>query len=85
MSIKKCMIDGLYVQMYDEIEKLEDDNPRIAILLCCDTDEDVARYSSIHVNNQLYAAKYKTYLPSEEELKREIERQKNFFYLKTKE
>ena len=68
--------------MDDEIEKQEDDNPRIAILLCCDTDEDVARYSSIHVNNQLYATKYKTYLPSEEELKREIERQKNFFYLK---
>ena len=72
----------IYVQMDDEIEKQEDDNPRIAILLCCDTDEDVARYSSIHVNNQLYAAKNKTYLPSEEELKREIERQKNFFYLK---
>ena len=72
----------IYVQMDDEIEKQEDDNPRIAILLCCDTDEDVARYSSIHVNNQLYATKYKTYLPSEEELKRKIERQKNFFYLK---
>ena len=72
----------MYVQMYDEIEKQEDDNPTIGILLCSDTDEDVARYSSLHINNQLYAAKYKTYLPSEEELKREIERQKTFFYLK---
>ena len=71
----------MYVQMYDEIEKQEDDNPTIGILLCSDTDEDVARYSSLHVNNQLYAAKYKTYLPSEEELRKEIERQKTFFYL----
>ncbi len=70
--------------MFDEIEKQEDDDPTIGILLCSDTDEDVARYSSLHINSQLYAAKYKTYLPSEEELKREIERQKTFFYLKQK-
>ncbi len=43
--------------------------------------ENEARYSTLHVNNQLFAAKYKTYLPSEEELKAEIERQKTFFYL----
>ncbi len=71
----------MYVQMYDDIEKQEDDNPTIGILLCSDTDEDVARYSSLRANDQLYAAKYKTYLPSEEELKKEIERQKTFFYL----
>ena len=59
--------------MYDEIEKQEDDNPTIGILLCSDTDEDVTRYSSPHINNQLYAAKYKAYLTSEE-LKRKIER-----------
>ena len=75
----------MYVQMFDEMEKQEDDNPTIGILLCSDTDEDVARYSRLHINNQLYAAKYKTYLPSEEELKREIERQKTFFYLKQKD
>ena len=75
----------MYVQMFDEMEKQEDDNPTIGILLCSDTDEDVARYSRLHINNQLYAAKYKTYLPSEEELKREIERQKTFFYLKWKD
>lgn len=74
----------MYVHMYDELEKQEDDNPTIGILLCSDTDEDVARYSSLHINNQLYAAKYKTYLPSEEELKREIDRLKTFFYLKQK-
>ncbi len=71
----------MYVQMYDERERQPDDNPTIGILLCPDMDNDIARYSSLHVSNQLYAAKYKTYLPSEEELKREIERQKSFFYL----
>ncbi len=71
----------MYVKMYDEMEKGEDDKPTIGILLCSDTDEDVARYSNLHTSNQLYAAKYKTYLPSEDELKKEIERQKAFFYL----
>ncbi len=71
----------MYVQMYDERERQPDDNPTIGILLCPDMDNDIARYSNLHVSNQLYAAKYKTYLPSEEELKREIERQKSFFYL----
>ncbi len=71
----------MYVQMYDERERRPDDNPTIGILLCPDTDEDVARYSSLHLSNQLYASKYKIYLPSEEELKREIARQKAFFYL----
>lgn len=71
----------MYVKMYDEMEKQEDDKPSIGILLCSDTDEDVARYSNLHTSNQLYAAKYKTYLPSEDELKKEIERQKVFFYL----
>lgn len=42
--------------------------------LCSDTDEDIARYSILHGNEQLFASKYKLYLPSEEELKREIEK-----------
>ena len=71
----------MYVKMYDEREKQSDDNPTIGILLCPDTDEDVARYSNLHASNQLYAAKYKTYLPSKEELRKEIERQKVFFYM----
>ena len=71
----------MYVQMYDEIEKQEDDNPTIGILLCSDTDDCVARYSRLHSNNQLFAEKYKTYLPTEQELKAEIERQRIFFQL----
>ena len=69
----------MYVRMYDELKKAKDDNPTIGILLCSDTDADVARYSVLHGNEQLFATKYKTYLPTEEELKAEIETQKAIF------
>lgn len=69
----------MYVRMYDELKKAKDDNPTIGILLCTDTDADVARYSVLQGNEQLFATKYKTYLPTEEELKAEIETQKEIF------
>ena len=56
-------------------------NPTIGILLCADTDEDVAHYSVLNGNDQLFAAKYLTYMPTKEELRREIEQQKEFFRL----
>lgn len=49
------------------------------MLLCTDADSTIARYSVLHENEQLFAAKYMTYMPSEEELRREIEQQKQFF------
>jgi len=69
----------MYVRMYDELKKAKDDNPTIGILLCTETDADVARYSVLNGNEQLFATKYKTYLPTEEELKAEIESQKAIF------
>jgi hypothetical protein len=75
----------MYIRMYDELKKSEDDNPTLGIVLCSDTDEDIARYSVLHDNEQLFASKYKLYLPSEEELKEEIETQKEMFYLQKKE
>ena len=51
--------------MYDEMKKTPDDNPTLGIILCSDTDEDIARYSILHDNEQLFASKYKLYLPSE--------------------
>lgn len=71
----------MYVRMYDERVKRKDDNPTIGILLCSETDNDIARYSVLHDNNQLYASKYMTYMPTEEELRNEIEQQKEFFRL----
>ena len=75
----------MYVRMYDEMKRREDDNPTIGILLCTDTDEDIARFSILHGNEQLFAAKYKLYLPTEEELRNEIEAQKTIFYLQQQE
>ena len=72
----------MYIRMYDELKKAEDDNPTLGIVLCSDTDEDIAKYSVLHENEQLFASKYKLYLPSEEELKAEIEAQKEFYYMK---
>ncbi|MBR4629266.1 MAG: DUF1016 family protein [Treponema sp.] len=71
----------MYIRMYDELKKGEGDNPTLGIVLCADTDEDIARYSILHGNEQLFASKYKLYLPTEEELKKEIEEQKLIFQL----
>ena len=69
----------MYVRMYDDLMRSEDDQPTIGVLLCTDTDKTIARYSVLHDSDQLYAAKYMTYMPTEEELSREIEQQKQFF------
>lgn len=74
----------MYVRMYDELKKREDDNPTIGILLCSETDEDIARYSVLKGNEQLFATKYKLYLPKEEELRAEIEMQKTIYELQNK-
>ena len=71
----------MYVRMYDELKRTEGDNPTIGIVLCSETDEDIARYSILKGNEQLFATKYKLYLPTEEELRKEIERQKRLFLL----
>lgn len=75
----------MYIRMYDELKRTENDNPTIGIVLCSDTDEDIARFSVMHGNEQLFASKYKLYLPTEEELRAEIETQKSMFYLKQNE
>lgn len=71
----------MYVRMYDEMMCPQGHNPTIGLLLCADTDEDVAHYSVLNGSDQLFAAKYLTYMPTKEELRREIEQQKEFFRL----
>lgn len=75
----------MYIRMFDELKRSEGDNPTIGIVLCSDTDEDIARFSVLHGNEQLFASKYKLYLPTEEELRAEIETQKAMFYLQQEE
>ena len=69
----------MYIRMYDELKRSEGDNPTIGILLCSQTDKDIARYSILKGNEQLFATKYKLILPSEEQLAEEIGRQKEIF------
>lgn len=69
----------MYVRMYDDLVKGADDNPTIGVLLCTDTDNTIARYSVLHDSDQIFAAKYMPYMPTEEELRQEIEQQKQFF------
>ena len=71
----------MYVRMFDELKRTNGDNPTIGLLLCSETSEDIAKYSVLHDNKQLFQAKYLTFLPSEDELRREIERQKEIFLL----
>lgn len=65
-----------YVRLYDEQIKGADDNPTIGLVLCSEKSEAVVRYSVLAEQQQLFAAKYLPYLPSEAELKRELERER---------
>ena len=71
----------MYVRMYDELKRTDGDNPTIGIVLCSETDADIARYSILKGNEQIFASKYKLYLPTEEQLRTEIEKQKEIFML----
>ena len=71
----------MYVRMFDDLKRTDGDNPTIGLLLCSETSKDIAQYSVLHDSKQLFASKYLTYLPKKEELDREIERQKEIFYL----
>lgn len=65
----------MYVRMFDELKRNEGDNPTIGIVLCSETDVNIARYSVLKGNEQLFATKYQLYLPSVKELQEEIERE----------
>ena len=75
----------MYVRMYDELKRTEGDNPTIGIILCDDTDDDIARFSVLHDNDHLFASKYMLYMPTQEQLRNEIERQKAIYYLQHKD
>ena len=68
-------MDG-YIRLYEEQYRKEDDNPTLGIVLCSKRNEAVVKYSILHDSKQLFASKYLLYLPSEEELKKEIERER---------
>lgn len=65
-----------YVRIYDRHKKGEDDNPTIGLILCSQKSETIAKYSVLADNQQLFAAKYLPYLPTEDELRLELERER---------
>jgi predicted nuclease of restriction endonuclease-like (RecB) superfamily len=71
----------MYLKLFDTYKRPEGDNPAIGIILCSETNADVARFSTLATNKQMYASKYLTYMPSKEVLAREIEQQKEIFRL----
>lgn len=75
----------MYIRMFDELKRGEDDNPTIGIILCSDTDEDIAKYSILNGSEKLFASKYSLYLPTKEELRAEIESQKAIFNMQQQE
>jgi predicted nuclease of restriction endonuclease-like (RecB) superfamily len=64
----------MYVRMYEDLKRQEGDNPTIGIVLCSEKNEAVVKYSVLKDNQQLFASKYLTYLPTEAELRAEIEK-----------
>lgn len=74
----------MYVRMFDELQRHDGDNPTIGLILCSQTSKDMAKYSILSDSNQIFQARYLTYLPTEEELRNEIEHQKEVFMLQRK-
>jgi predicted nuclease of restriction endonuclease-like (RecB) superfamily len=66
----------LYVRLFEDTVKGEGDNPTIGIILCTDKDQTVVKYSVLKDSRRLFASRYKLYLPTEEELRRELERER---------
>jgi len=66
----------MYVRLYEERKRRPDDNPTIGLILCSEHNNTVARYSVLSESKQLFASKYLTELPSEDELRLELERER---------
>ena len=77
-------MDG-YIRLYEEQYRKEDDNPTLGIVLCSNRNEAIVKYSVLHESKQLFASKYLLYLPSEDELKKEIERERKLLDAKESE
>ena len=68
----------MYLRIFDELKRGEGDQPTVGLILCAEKDEVVARYSILHENQQMFASKYMLYLPSEEELRKELQRERDW-------
>ena len=64
-----------YVRYFEDNIKLKDDNPTIGLILCSEKNETIVKYSILNESKQIFASKYKLYLPTEDELKKELEKE----------
>jgi predicted nuclease of restriction endonuclease-like (RecB) superfamily len=67
----------MYVRLFEDTVKGQDDNPTVGLILCTERDQTVVKYSMLNESSQLFASRYRLYLPSEEELRIEIERERD--------
>ena len=63
----------MYIRMFDDLKRQEDDNTIIGIIFCTDKDETMVKHSVLNESEQIFASKYMTVLPTVEELKEELE------------
>ncbi len=75
----------MYIKMFDDLQKQENDNPTIGIILCTDKEETVVKYSMLNDSKQLFASKYQMYLPTEKQLTEWIENDKTIIELQLKD
>jgi len=75
----------MYVRMFDDLGKPEDDNPTIGLILCTHKDKTIAKYSVLNESRQLFASRYMMYLPTEKELEQELEREKRMIEIRLQE
>lgn len=66
----------MYVRMFDDLKRGPEDGPTVGIILCAQKDASLVRYSVLQGSEQLFASKYKLVLPSEEELRAELDRER---------
>ena len=74
-----------YVRIYEDKFKIVGDNPTIGIILCSEKNEAIVKYSILNDSEQLFASKYVLYLPTEAELKAELERERMLAELRMRE
>ncbi len=66
----------MYVRYFDDKMKQENDNPTIGLILCTEKNKTIVKYSLLSESKQIFASKYMTYLPTEQELQAEIEKER---------
>lgn len=74
----------MYVRYFEDKVKQENDNPTIGLILCTEKNNTIVKYSLLNDSQHIFASRYQLYLPTEEELRKEIEREKKMLEIERK-